>query len=63
MTYRILLGLRERYEAHHNVKYSDGALRTAVDLSDQYINDRHLPDKAIEVIDEAGAYTPYSCLP
>ena len=56
-TYRILLGLRERYEAHHNVKYSDGALRTAVDLSDQYINDRHLPDKAIDVIDEAGAYT------
>ncbi len=56
-TYQILLGLRERYEAHHNVRYTDEALRTAVDLSDQYINDRHLPDKAIDVIDEAGAYT------
>jgi ATP-dependent Clp protease ATP-binding subunit ClpA len=56
-TYQILLGLRERYEEHHNVRYTDAALRTAVDLSHQYINDRHLPDKAIDVIDEAGAYT------
>ncbi|WP_319416999.1 ATP-dependent Clp protease ATP-binding subunit ClpA [Marispirochaeta aestuarii] len=56
-TYQILLGLRQRYEEHHNVHYTDEALRTAVDLSHQYINDRHLPDKAIDVIDEAGAYT------
>jgi ATP-dependent Clp protease ATP-binding subunit ClpA len=56
-TYQILLGLKQRYEEHHNVHYTDGALRTAVDLSHQYINDRHLPDKAIDVIDEAGAYT------
>ncbi len=56
-TFQILQGLRSRYEEHHNVRYTDEALRTAVDLSDQYINDRHLPDKAIDVIDEAGAYT------
>ena len=56
-TYQILLGLRERYEEHHGVRYTDEALRTAVDLSHQYINDRYLPDKAIDVVDEAGAYT------
>ncbi|MBN2553669.1 MAG: ATP-dependent Clp protease ATP-binding subunit ClpA, partial [Spirochaetales bacterium] len=56
-TYQILQGLRERYEQYHQVKFSDEALRAAVDLSDQYINDRFLPDKAIDVIDEAGAYT------
>jgi len=56
-TFQILLGLRERYETYHEVKFTDEALRAAVDLSDQYINDRHLPDKAIDVIDEAGAYT------
>ena len=55
-TYQILLGLRERYETYHEVKYTDEALRSAVDLSHQYINDRHLPDKAIDVIDAAGAY-------
>jgi ATP-dependent Clp protease ATP-binding subunit ClpA len=55
-TFQILLGLRERYETYHEVKYTDEALRAAVDLSDQYINDRHLPDKAIDVVDEAGAY-------
>ncbi|HUV06148.1 MAG TPA: ATP-dependent Clp protease ATP-binding subunit ClpA [Spirochaetia bacterium] len=55
-TYQILLGLRERYESYHEVKYTDEALKAAVDLSAQYINDRHLPDKAIDVIDEAGAY-------
>jgi ATP-dependent Clp protease ATP-binding subunit ClpA len=49
--------LRERYEEYHQVKYTDEALQAAVDLSDQYINDRFLPDKAIDVIDEAGAYT------
>jgi ATP-dependent Clp protease ATP-binding subunit ClpA len=55
-TYEILMGLRQRYEDYHEVKYTDDALRAAVDLSDQYINDRFLPDKAIDVIDEAGAY-------
>ena len=55
-TYEILKGLKERYEEYHDVTYTDEALRTAVDLSDQYINDRQLPDKAIDVIDEAGAY-------
>ena len=55
-TYQILQGLRQRYEEYHQVSYTDQALRAAVDLSHQYINDRHLPDKAIDVIDEAGAY-------
>jgi ATP-dependent Clp protease ATP-binding subunit ClpA len=54
--YRILLGLRDRYESHHEVRYTDGALRAAAELSAKYINDRHLPDKAIDVIDEAGAW-------
>ena len=51
----ILKGLRDRYEAHHRVQITDGALRSAVDLSDRYISGRCLPDKAIDVIDEAGA--------
>ncbi|MBN1685216.1 MAG: AAA family ATPase, partial [Spirochaetales bacterium] len=55
-TYEILLGLKERYEEYHNVTFTEGALKAAVDLSAQYINDRFLPDKAIDVIDEAGAY-------
>jgi ATP-dependent Clp protease ATP-binding subunit ClpA len=55
-TLQILQGLRERYEQFHQIKYSDEALKAAVDLSHQYINDRFLPDKAIDVIDEAGAY-------
>jgi len=50
-----LKGLKERYETHHAVRYSARALRAAVELSARYINDRHLPDKAIDVIDEAGA--------
>ena len=54
-TYQILRGLKSRFEEHHDVKYADKALRAAVDLSARYINDRHLPDKAIDVIDEAGA--------
>ncbi len=53
--YQILKGLKSRFEAHHEVKYSAKALRAAVELSARYINDRHLPDKAIDVIDEAGA--------
>ena len=51
----ILKGLRDRYEAHHRVNYTDEALEAAVDLSTRYINNRFLPDKAIDVIDEAGA--------
>ena len=51
----ILKGLRDRYESHHRVQITDGALRAAVDLSDRYISARCLPDKAIDVIDEAGA--------
>ncbi len=54
-TMRILTGLRERYEAHHHVKYSDDALHAAVTMSNRYISDRFLPDKAIDVLDEAGA--------
>ncbi|NJN47223.1 MAG: AAA family ATPase, partial [Candidatus Competibacteraceae bacterium] len=54
-TYQILKGLKNRFEEHHDVKYSSKALRTAVELASRYINDRHLPDKAIDVIDEAGA--------
>jgi len=54
-SYQILKGLKSRFEDHHDVKYADKALRAAVDLSARYINDRHLPDKAIDVIDEAGA--------
>jgi len=54
-TILILKGLKSRFEEHHDVQYSADALRVAVELSDRYINDRHLPDKAIDVIDEAGA--------
>jgi len=54
-TTRILMGLKSRYEAHHNVRYTAKALRAAAELAAKYINDRHLPDKAIDVIDEAGA--------
>ena len=51
----ILKGLRDRYEAHHRVSITDGALVAAVNLADRYVNDRFLPDKAIDLIDEAGA--------
>jgi ATP-dependent Clp protease ATP-binding subunit ClpA len=54
-TVEILKGLKSRFEEHHNVKYSSAALSSAAELSARYINDRHLPDKAIDVIDEAGA--------
>ena len=54
-TFLILKGLKSRFEDHHAVKYSLAALRMAAELSDRYITDRHLPDKAIDVIDEAGA--------
>ncbi len=52
---KILKGLRTRYEAHHEIQYTDAALKAACELSAKYINDRFLPDKAIDVIDEAGA--------
>ena len=52
---RILGGLRDRYEAHHQVHFTDEAFQAAVEMSDRYIQDRFLPDKAIDVIDEAGA--------
>ena len=51
----ILKGIRDKYEAHHRVKITDGALEAAVKLSDRYISDRYLPDKAIDLIDEAGS--------
>ena len=54
-TVEILKGLKSRFEEHHSVKYAVGALQAAAELSAKYINDRHLPDKAIDVIDEAGA--------
>ncbi len=54
-TIEILKGLKSRFEEHHNVKYAVGALQAAAELSAKFINDRHLPDKAIDVIDEAGA--------
>ena len=55
-TYLILKGLREKFETHHNLKYTNTALKAAADLSAKHISDRFLPDKAIDVIDEAGAY-------
>jgi len=54
-TVQILRGLKSRFEAHHGIKYSASALTAAAELAARYINDRHLPDKAIDVIDEAGA--------
>ncbi len=54
-SYQILMGLKEHFEKHHDVIYEPSALRIAAELSDRYINDRFLPDKAIDVIDEAGA--------
>jgi ATP-dependent Clp protease ATP-binding subunit ClpC len=54
-TVQILRGLRDRYEAHHRCKISDDALQAAASLADRYIQDRHLPDKAIDLIDEAGS--------
>ncbi|MEZ5524347.1 MAG: ATP-dependent Clp protease ATP-binding subunit ClpA [Pseudomonadales bacterium] len=55
-TYKILKGLKSRFEEHHNIRFTDPALRSAAKLADRYITDRHLPDKAIDVIDEAGAH-------
>ncbi|HCC43395.1 MAG TPA: ATP-dependent Clp protease ATP-binding subunit ClpA [Gammaproteobacteria bacterium] len=55
-TYQILKGLKTRFEEHHHLKYTDRALKVAAELADKYINDRFMPDKAIDVIDEVGAY-------
>lgn len=54
-TFEILKGLKSRFEEHHEIKYTNAALQAAAELSERYITDRHLPDKAIDVIDEAGA--------
>jgi ATP-dependent Clp protease ATP-binding subunit ClpA len=54
-TFEILKGLRSRFEEHHGIRYEDEALKAAAELAARYINDRHLPDKAIDVVDEAGA--------
>jgi ATP-dependent Clp protease ATP-binding subunit ClpC len=54
-TIKMLFGLRDRYEAHHKVRFSDEALKQAARLSDRYVSDRHLPDKAIDIMDEAAA--------
>jgi ATP-dependent Clp protease ATP-binding subunit ClpA len=54
-TVKILQGLKSRFEEHHHIRYTNQALRTAAELTERYINDRHLPDKAIDIIDEAGA--------
>ena len=60
-TFRILQGLRERYETYHRVAYTEEGLRAAAELSHRYISDRRLPDKAIDVIDEAGAFASMNC--
>jgi ATP-dependent Clp protease ATP-binding subunit ClpC len=64
-TIEILKGLRPRYEQHHNVKFSDGALEASANIADRYITDRAMPDKAIDLLDEAGsrARLKYSLLP
>ena len=53
--YQILMGLKPKFEEYHQIRYTQQAIRTAVELAERYINERHLPDKAIDVIDEAGA--------
>jgi len=55
-TYKILKGLKNSYESHHNIKYTDKALKTAIELSKRYITDRFLPDKAIDLIDETASF-------
>ncbi len=55
-TYKILKGLKSRFEEHHDLRYTDKALKAASELAGRYINDRYMPDKAIDVVDEAGAF-------
>ena len=59
-TIRILKGLKLHYEEHHGIEYTDAALKAAAELSAKHVNDRYLPDKAIDVIDEAGAFVKFS---
>src|SRR5699024_2706265 len=59
----ILMGLKERYEEHHAVRYTDDAVRAAVEMSARYLTDRHLPDKAIDLIDQAGARVSLTRVP
>lgn len=59
-TFQILKGLKSRYEEHHGIIYTDAALKAAADLSAKHINDRYLPDKAIDVIDETGAFVMFT---
>lgn len=59
-TIRILKGLKLHYEAHHGIEYTDASLKAAAELSAKHVNDRYLPDKAIDVIDEAGAFVKFS---
>ena len=54
-TFEILQNIKENYERHHNVNYTDEAIEACVSLTDRYIRDRHLPDKAIDALDEAGS--------
>src|SRR5690606_16585915 len=54
-TIEILMGLKDRYEAHHSVRFTDQAIVSAANLADRYLSDRFLPDKAIDLIDEAGS--------
>lgn len=61
-TVEILKGIRDKYEAHHNIKITDEAITAAVELSSRYINDRFLPDKAIDLIDEASSKIRLSSL-
>ena len=58
-TIEILTNIKDRYEDHHNVKYTDSAIEACVKLTDRYVNDRNLPDKAIDAMDEAGSSTYY----
>ena len=57
---QIIMGLRDKYEAHHRVKISDDAVRAAVFLSERYLHDRFLPDKAVDLIDEASSFLKIS---
>ena len=59
-TYKILKGLKQRFEEHHKLRYSDSSLKAASELAGRYINDRYMPDKAIDVVDEAVPTSSYS---
>ena len=61
-TIKILKGLKSRYEKHHELRYTAGSIKTAAELAEKYINERYLPDKAIDVIDEAGSMVRFAFL-